>query len=287
MSDRVSQLRSLGCRLVVPFVKLFWKYSDLLLPYHVIDLPSKIQADAAAIRSVGELWGDDFSRREYLAQLRWRLLADFDQLADPDPRGTYFPEKLIALRHHEVFVDCGAYDGDTIEKFLQLTSGNFERIVAFEPDPANLSKLRDSVGRLGADIQGRIEWHQKAVGASDCRVRFAALGTDGSAISEEGLDMECIALDTVFQGRPGPSFVKMDIEGAELDALAGARRTIERYAPVLAICSYHKQADLWRIPQLIHSLNPDYQLFLRPHLADGWDLVCYAIPPARGQGYGH
>jgi FkbM family methyltransferase len=186
-----------------------------------------------------------------------------------------------------VFVDCGAYDGDTIEKFLELTNGNCERIVAFEPDPANLSKLRDFVGRLPVDVRGRIEWHQKAVGASNCRVRFAALGTDGSAISEEGMEMECVSIDSFFEGRPGPSIIKMDIEGAELDALAGARRTIHRHAPALAICAYHKQADLWQIPALIHSLNPGYQLFLRPHLADGWDLVCYAIPRDGGHRNGH
>jgi FkbM family methyltransferase len=285
MSDRVAQLRSLGCESVTPFPKLFWKYSELL-PYHVIDLPSKVQAEAAEVLAASKLWSDDFSRQEYLAQLRWRLLADFDRMADPDPAGTYFPEGLIQLHEHEVFADCGAYDGDTVEKFLRVTRGNFERIVAFEPDPGNLGKLREAVNRLTTDIERRIEWHPKAVGASDCRVRFAALGTDGSAISAEGLEVECVTLDSVFEDQSGPTFIKMDIEGAELDALAGARRTLERYAPALAICSYHRQSDLWRIPRLIHSINPGYRLFLRPHLADGWDLVCYAIPPAGGHENG-
>jgi hypothetical protein len=73
----------------------------------------------------------------------------------------------------------------------------------------------------------------------------------------------------------------MDIEGSEMDALAGASRIIREQGPLLAICVYHKQDDLWKIPLLIHSLNPEYRFFLRPHKLEVWDLVCYAVPKAR------
>jgi hypothetical protein len=112
-------------------------------------------------------------------------------------------------------------------------------------------------------------------------VRFSAMGTDGSAIGEDGdLDVECVALDEVLHNE-APSYIKMDIEGAELDALAGSRRLIAGQSPVLAICSYHRQSDLWRIPLLIHSYNPDYRFYLRQHLIEGWDVVCYAVPRRR------
>jgi len=77
------------------------------------------------------------------------------------------------------------------------------------------------------------------------------------------------------------SFIKMDIEGSELDTLAGARELIRKNAPILAICAYHKQSDLWNIPLFIHDLSPDYGFHLRPHDLEGWDVVCYAIPPDR------
>jgi len=80
---------------------------------------------------------------------------------------------------------------------------------------------------------------------------------------------------------PAPTYLKMDIEGAEVDTLAGASRVIRDHAPVLAICCYHCQDHLWRIPLPIHSLNPDYRFFLRPHDLEMWDLVCYAIPSGR------
>ena len=206
-------------------------------------------------------------------------------MADPVPQSIYFPDDLFSLTNHEVFVDCGAYDGDTIHSFLELTGSDFDRIVAFEPDPANYDKLRQSITALPPRIAGRIEIHQKATGARDGRVSFAALGTDGSAIGEGDFEVDCVALDSALAdtapSRIKPSHIKMDIEGAELDAIEGARGVIARESPVLAICSYHRQSDLWRIPALIHSINPGYRLFLRPHLIEGWDAVCYAVPPKR------
>ena len=78
-----------------------------------------------------------------------------------------------------------------------------------------------------------------------------------------------------------PSFIKMDIEGAEGAALEGARRLIARHRPILAICLYHRQSDLWRIPLLIESICPGYRHYLRAHETDGWQTVGYAVPPER------
>jgi hypothetical protein len=89
-------------------------------------------------------------------------------------------------------------------------------------------------------------------------------------------------LDDLLAGSR-PTYIKMDIEGAEPDALAGAQRTIRQHRPVLSICVYHTQYHLWSIPLLVHELAPDYRLFLRPHDADGWDSVCYAIPEERSK----
>ena len=73
----------------------------------------------------------------------------------------------------------------------------------------------------------------------------------------------------------------MDIEGAEIDAIEGGIRVIRKESPVLAVCAYHAQDHLWNIPIAIHRINPQYALFLRPHMTECWDTVCYAIPPER------
>ena len=78
-----------------------------------------------------------------------------------------------------------------------------------------------------------------------------------------------------------PTFVKLDIEGAEPDALAGARETIRAHAPVVAVCVYHRQDHLWRLPLMLRDMRDDYAFFLRPHNEEGWDLVCYAVPRSR------
>ncbi|MCU1234543.1 MAG: hypothetical protein JWP63_2510, partial [Candidatus Solibacter sp.] len=204
----------------------------------------------------------------------------FDSMADPVPQTIYFPDDLFALTEREVFIDCGGYDGDTVRAFLKVSASRFERIVAFEPDPISYDKLVASVAALPREIAGRIETHRKATGSANGTVRFAALGTRESAIGVGDSEVECVTLDRALSDAV-PTHVKMDIEGAEMEALEGARNTIARHSPVLAICTYHLQNDLWRIPALIHSINPEYKFYLRPHLLEGWDVVCYAIPPQR------
>src|SRR5260221_596165 len=77
------QLRALGCNVVCSFPALFWKYPDTLLPYYLQDLPSRLLDDRAEVRSTFELWADEASRAEYVAQVRFRLCADFDGLSHP------------------------------------------------------------------------------------------------------------------------------------------------------------------------------------------------------------
>jgi hypothetical protein len=100
-------------------------------------------------------------------------------------------------------------------------------------------------------------------------------------ITETGSTVvDCLRLDDLL-AEERPTYIKMDIEGFELEALAGAQRIIGTHHPILAICSYHKQNDLWDVPLAIYDLWPGYQFFLRLHEPDGWQLVTYAVPPER------
>jgi FkbM family methyltransferase len=222
-----------------------------------------------------DLWADEASRREYLAQIRWRLHFDFAALPDPVPGPIYFRDELFTLTDDEVFVDCGAYDGDTVRSFLQHSNGRFKRIYAFEPDPANFKKLQRAAG-----LDQRIQIKKAAVGCIDSQVAFSAGGNEASSAGRGDLQVACVALDTYLAGKH-PTFIKMDIEGFEPEALAGAREMIQHDAPAMAICVYHAQDHVWKIPLQIHSYNLDYAFFLKPHLRYVWDLVCYAIPTSK------
>lgn len=282
MSDRERQLRSLGCDKVVPFGFLFWKYPEYVLPHYGADVPHKVLEQRSRVVQAFDLWADENSRREYFAQLRWRLFLDFEGLPAAERETIYFPRDLFGLHPDEVFVDCGAFNGDTIRLFLKRSSSSFQKIVALEPDPVNFARLRQSVESLPTEVRKRIDLHCAAVGAVKGRVQFSAEGGPSSFVGSGDLQVEAVRLDDLLNGTPA-SFIKMDIEGAELDALMGASAVIRRSEPLLAISCYHRQDHLWKIPLLIHTLNPNYRLFLRAHDVEMWDLVCYGIPRSRLQ----
>lgn len=277
MAQREDQLRKLGCRHVVQFPPLFWKFPDRLLPHFAVELPHKIHGQADQVLAACSLWEDDLSRQEYLAQLRWRLFGNVNCLPDPVKEKIYFPRNLWRLTDSETFIDCGAYDGDTIATFLDETRGLFQSIFGFEPDPDNFAQL---ARRMSAISQREcIKLQQAAVGSREGLVPFSASANETSRVGLGEQLVNCITLDTVLAAIK-PTYIKMDIEGSELEALAGGRALIRKYSPVLAISSYHCQDHLWKIPLFIKTLNPEYRLFLRPHRSEGWDLVTYAIPPS-------
>jgi len=286
MSGLLDQLRNLGCH-VVPFPLLFWRHSSTFLPYFLWDLPENLLQQRHDVAAAFELLYDDLSRQSFVEQIQLRLRADFDCIGAPFPGDQYFPG-LFSLTADECFVDCGSYTGDTIQSFISQSSisqpgSGFRKVIAFEADPENFDRLTKWVGTLEAPAASRISTLNAAASAKRGKLRFRANGDGGARLAADGnVVVECIPIDDLLF-EAAPTFIKMDIEGAELDALEGARRSIRTHRPILSICAYHKQDDLWRIPLFINSLVEDYRLFLRPHYSDGFDLVCYAVPANRLQ----
>jgi FkbM family methyltransferase len=275
MSALLAQLRRLNC-FAVPFPVLFWRHPETLLPYFFWDSPKNLIEQRADISAAFELLSDDEARNVYVAQLRLRLLADFDSIGAPLAGDQYFPG-LFSLSADECFVDCGSFTGDTIQSFISQTSDAFRRVIAFEADGAVLPTLQNFVDELGP----RVILRRAAVGAHNGVVRFDGNGIGGGCIAtDSGTEVPCVRLDDTL-GRERVSFIKMDIEGAELQALEGAHRIIWRDRPVLAICGYHKPDHLWRVLASLRTLAPDSKLYLRSHCSDGLDTVCYAVPPER------
>jgi FkbM family methyltransferase len=276
-----AQLTGAGCAHVYPAAPLRWKYADELLPHFLQERPRGVYEDAADVLAAFDLWADERSREEYLAQIRYRALGDAGSLPAPDSEASYFLDSLYSLSPDEVFIDCGAYDGDTLRDLLARAAGNFSRFVAIEPDPANHRAVRRYVASLAPEVAARISVYPYAVSSQRARMRFSASGDESAAISQDGdVVVEAVPLDELA-GDLHPTFLKMDIEGAEVDALVGARELIAQHRPILSICLYHRQSDLWRIPLLIHSIFPHYRHYLRSHEPDGWQTVGYAVPAER------
>jgi len=280
MVDRIRQLLDLGCKHVAPAGLLFWKFPEVFLPYFPLDLPHKALHSTREIKAAFDLFKDESSRREYVAQVAFRLFLDSDELTCSPESKQYFPSELIHLGEHEVLVDCGAFDGDSIADFIDRQGHAFGSIVAFEPDAANRNNLDARLSQYPASIGDRIHIFPQAVSSRTGHVSFSSTGTDQSRIGDSGNLVECVTLDDALQTLR-PSLIKFDIEGAELDALAGACNVISHSRPVLAVSAYHEQDHLWRIPLALAQLCKDYKFFLRPHGSEGWDLTCYAVPSER------
>jgi FkbM family methyltransferase len=266
--SRLDELAALGCRRTTSYLTLGWRYSGLL-PHFGADLPSRILDHAGELERVAQLWSDDCSRETFRRQLCWRLRADFEGTPAPAP-DQYFPRDILRPIPDEVFVDCGAFDGDTV----RAAPWPFARILAIEPDPANAARLR-CLDRAG------IQLHEVLLGSVAGSARFDGRGTMASSRSETGaIEIPVVTLDELTAG-DRPTFIKLDVEGDELAVLQGGRNTLEACGPVVAVCAYHRPEDLWTIPLFLHDALPAHRMFLRAHAWDGFELVVYAVPPWR------
>jgi FkbM family methyltransferase len=281
MGDRVRQLKALGCQVVIPFGFLFWKHHEAFLPHYCLDLPEKVMNQKHLIRAAMQLCSDAYSREEFVAQVGFRTLLDFDLISRSVEGKHYFPPNLFSLHDHEVFIDCGAFDGDTIVDFVEQTRGHFERLLAFEPDPITYPNLQARVEQLDSNLRERIQIRQEAIGRKPGKINFEATGTMLSTTGSGSSIVPVADLDSALESIP-PTFIKFDVEGFELEALMGASEVLRRTRPILAVSAYHEQNHLWRVPLLLSSMLPEkYQFFFRPHGAESWDLVCYAVPEER------
>jgi len=277
--DAKKRLQRITRGLVVSFIHLAWALPAAFLPYEQFELPERVLAKRDAIDAAFHLFADDESRRQFIAHLRFRLLIDHAALPE-NSRADYFPSDVFApLPTGTVFVDCGAYDGDTVRRFLVEQKGDFGSIHAFEPDPANFGRLRAYVDALDDAVRERIHVYNAAVGDRPGKLRFNTTGNMAASLSESGeTEVDVVRVDD-FVASPGRmTYVKYDVEGAEWAALRGTDRLIRASLPLLAVSVYHHPDDLWELPRYLDGLALDYRLFLRTQGEDGMDVICYAVP---------
>jgi len=271
----VGQFRPVLDQLVAagfPSVNLIFKY-DLVASEFLTEQDSR--QVASNLSRVRALLADEKSREAFDAIVT-RVVGDG---ADPNPMEAvfecdqYFPADIIHLTDDESFVDVGAFDGDTVRDFLERTGGAFRRITCFEIDPVNHARLVENV--QNGDGRDRITIYDLGLWDSDQVIEFQP-GKSQSTVGKGSESARVVPLDDIM-GDQRVTFIKMDIEGAELRALAGARRVIEDQKPTLAVCVYHHIRDLWEIPLAMHELVPEHKLYLRHHTNLEYETVCYAV----------
>ena len=269
----VRRLRAMGFHTIAPFMAL-QSLAPQRFPPHVFH--ERLLEDLIDNHDRhGELFqvlADDTSRQHLDAALGYRLTADIDLLEPVIDSNLYHPAGLFTLGDEEIYVDGGAFDGDSIRLFVSRVGGRFARVIAFEPDPVTFQVLR------AAFPDPRVTLINAGLHSVRGSLRFNNDGSRASALDEQGgAEVAVISLDEVLAGER-VTLIKMNIEGAELEALTGARHTLKHWAPKLAISAYHRPADLWQVAFGIRELNPDYRLYLRQQDAGIVETVAYAVP---------
>lgn len=174
-----------------------------------------------------------------------------------------------------VFIDGGSLDlGDTLQ-FIKLNP-QFEKVYAFEPNPLNYEKCQARwVDILHGD--SRIEIVNKGLWNREMQLNFRLNGGASRIVSGGTNTIDVTSIDKFIKGEIQISFIKMDIEGSELEALEGAKETIVKDKPDLAICIYHKNEDIIDIPNYILKLNPEYKFYIRHYSCYNTETVLYAV----------
>jgi FkbM family methyltransferase len=281
--ETFNQLLRLGCTHISSSEPIAWRFPDMFPPFLLYNLPHNLYAHADEVADAARLWADEESTAEYAAQIQLRAFGDPFGLTAPGLEESYILSGVFQLGPEDVFLDCGAYDGDTIRNLID-NQIQFARIEAVEADAHSFARLADFVSELEPDVSNRIRLHQCAVGARRGTVRFDDTGGVDSKVSDEGrILIDMVPIDVMFATKR-VSMIKMDIEGGEYDALIGAQQVIQRDRPILAICVYHSQEDIWRLPLLIRTLCPEHRMYLKAYRGDGIQTVVYAVPPERVLG---
>jgi FkbM family methyltransferase len=237
------------------------------------DVPLLIE-NQNKIENVFNLLSDDLSKLVFSNILKHRTTMDFTYFNSIISEKQYFPSDIFTLTDTECFVDGGAYNGETIDEFIDETNNKFRYIYAFEPDIQNYNNIKESIRNIDYNHP---KLFNSGLYSKTGRIGFNSHGNSASFICETGKDkVSLVKLDEVV-GEYKPTYIKLDIEGAEAEALHGMKDTITKYHPKLAISIYHKAADLWELPLVILKLSASYKIYIR-HYSNGLhETVCYAI----------
>jgi FkbM family methyltransferase len=240
--------------------------------WHLND--EKINLYSDTINEMFNEFLDDVSKESFTAYVKSRYFNNWIYIQKYVCQQMYFPE-FINIDKDECIVDCGAFDGDTLKLFLKKTD-EWNKYIAFEPSNIPYEKLNCYIEnhKLQNVITYKIGvWNKKTI------LSFVE-ENDISRIVEGALEnvskIEVDAIDNLCNDIP-VTYIKMDLEGSELVALEGAKSTILKNKPKLAISIYHKPTDLINIYRFIKNLNLGYNFYFRIHTTVGSDAVLYAI----------
>ena len=250
------------------------------------------------LQTVYERLADAVSRETFASVLNYKLSGKLSYLQACTTNRTEDLRTIFSFGREETYLDLGAYNGDTVQEFLQLTHGRYKKIIALEPDPKNFKKLTDFVRQ---NELKHITCLQSGVW-NDCgSLELTGNGgrqstfweADRSGFATQNLSQTCsmkkkikkqqvtvVSVDAVL-GNDRADYMKFDVEGVEKEALEGAAGHLvpdgNGALPKLLVAAYHHDEDLFALPLLLWKLQPEYKIYLRKHpYVPAWEINIFA-----------
>lgn len=272
MYEMACQLKGLGFKNIIPFAELTLRYPELQnYNKSFLGLKEDYENNKSEYEKLYNLLSDEKSKKVLDTIIEYRKTYNIDlypQIAD-SPELQYCD--TVAPRDIGIFADGGAFNGDTVLRALK-NGFNIDKIYFYEPDKNSMVEAKENLKNIR-----NIEYLPFGLSDRTKVLKFMAENSFSSHFSETGdCEVKCVTLDeTIKENR---AFIKLDIEGAEYDAILGAERLIKNKSP-FAICVYHKPCDIWEIPQLVQKIsNNGYKLYLRHYTNNILETVLYGVP---------
>lgn len=231
-----------------------------------------IEKNMLDIEKVYDILYDEKSKEVFLDFLKFELTGELEYLFKSETDKDEAFNNILKLGQNEAYLDLGAYRGDTVEEFLKYSGGQYEKIVALEPDRKSFKKLCEYLeDKKNATAVNKGIWDKSGT------VYFKDGGGRNNSVNSDGFETEVITVDDIVKGS-NITYLKADTEGCEYKLLCGAENTLKRFKPKLNIAAYHKTRDLIELVFKIKEINPEYKIHLRHHrYIPCWDLNLYCI----------
>lgn len=231
-----------------------------------------IEENSNDINEVYEILADNQSKKVYKNILNFYYTGKLELLDEITTAKDEAFQNILRLGDNEAYVDLGAYNGDTIEEFLQYSNKKYRKITALEPNHKNFEKLK----KYCKNTEKVDLWE---LGAWNCNttLEFNNKAGRNSAIADNGTKTRVVAVDNILCGLKA-TYIKADVEGADYEMLEGLQNTLRNFKPKLNISAYHRFEDIFRLAKLIKEINPEYKIYLRHHpYIPAWDTNLYCV----------
>ena len=234
-------------------------------------------------------FADGKSQNVFNGILHSMLTSTLKGCRDVMEKDMYFCLPEFSGTFDEIFVDAGAFVGDSVERFIWENLGTFKKIYAFEPGAKQFKALEKRVRRLSeewafdpdrialekAGLSSKTE-NMSYTFTNDYPIRHGLFSATEENSNKDSGDTtaEVYSLDNYLKGKE-VTLIKVDIEGMEMEFLKGAGETIKKHKPKIAICAYHYPSDLYEIIEYLEKLVPEYKFKFRNHAPIFGDFVVY------------